>query len=70
MIDTTTERGNGRADGPPAGADVEISVRGLTKSFGAQIVLEDITCDIPKGRITLMLGPSGTGTWARSERAP
>jgi phospholipid/cholesterol/gamma-HCH transport system ATP-binding protein len=63
MIDTTAERVNGRADGQPAEAqaDVEISVRGLTKSFGAQIVLEDITCDIPKGRITLMLGPSGTG---------
>jgi phospholipid/cholesterol/gamma-HCH transport system ATP-binding protein len=41
--------------------ETEISVRGLTKSFGAQTVLEDITCDIPKGRVTLMLGPSGTG---------
>jgi phospholipid/cholesterol/gamma-HCH transport system ATP-binding protein len=41
--------------------DVEISVRGLTKSFGPQTVLEDITFDIPKGKITLMLGPSGTG---------
>ena len=41
--------------------DVEISVRGLTKSFGPQTVLEDITLDVPRGRITLMLGPSGTG---------
>ena len=41
--------------------DVEISVRGLTKSFGPQTVLEDITFDVPRGRITLMLGPSGTG---------
>jgi len=41
--------------------EAEISVRGLTKSFGGQTVLEDITCDVPKGRITLMLGPSGTG---------
>ena len=41
--------------------EAEISVRGLTKAFGAQTVLEDITCDIPKGKITLMLGPSGTG---------
>ncbi len=39
----------------------EISVRGLTKRFGKQTVLEDITCDIPKGKVTLMLGPSGTG---------
>src|SRR5213595_3451419 len=41
--------------------EAEISVRGLTKSFGKQTVLEDISCDIPKGKITLMLGPSGTG---------
>jgi phospholipid/cholesterol/gamma-HCH transport system ATP-binding protein len=41
--------------------DVEISIKGLTKSFGSQTVLEDITCDIPQGKITLMLGPSGTG---------
>jgi phospholipid/cholesterol/gamma-HCH transport system ATP-binding protein len=41
--------------------DVEISIKGLTKSFGPQTVLEDISCDIPKGKITLMLGPSGTG---------
>ena len=41
--------------------NVEISIKGLTKSFGPQTVLEDITCDIPKGKITLMLGPSGTG---------
>jgi phospholipid/cholesterol/gamma-HCH transport system ATP-binding protein len=41
--------------------EVEISIKGLTKSFGPQTVLEDITCDIPKGKITLMLGPSGTG---------
>jgi phospholipid/cholesterol/gamma-HCH transport system ATP-binding protein len=47
---------NGEAEG-----EVEISIRGLTKSFGPQTVLDDITCDIPKGKITLMLGPSGTG---------
>ena len=41
--------------------DIEIAVRELTKSFGSQVVLEDISCDIPKGKITLMLGPSGTG---------
>jgi phospholipid/cholesterol/gamma-HCH transport system ATP-binding protein len=38
-----------------------ISVRGVTKSFGSHTVLEDITFDVPKGRITAILGPSGTG---------
>jgi phospholipid/cholesterol/gamma-HCH transport system ATP-binding protein len=41
--------------------DVEISIRELTKSFGPQTVLEDITFDIPKGKVTVLLGPSGTG---------
>jgi phospholipid/cholesterol/gamma-HCH transport system ATP-binding protein len=38
-----------------------ISLRGVTKSFGSHTVLEDITFDVPKGRITAILGPSGTG---------
>ena len=41
--------------------ETEIAVRGLTKSFGRQVVLEGVTCEIPRGNITLMLGPSGTG---------
>src|SRR5918999_3160436 len=41
--------------------DIEISIKELTKSFGPQTVLEDITFDVPKQKITLVLGPSGTG---------
>jgi phospholipid/cholesterol/gamma-HCH transport system ATP-binding protein len=41
--------------------DPVISVRGLTKSFGSNVVLEDISVDFPRGRITTILGPSGTG---------
>jgi phospholipid/cholesterol/gamma-HCH transport system ATP-binding protein len=33
----------------------------VTKSFGPHTVLEDITFDVPKGRITAILGPSVTG---------
>jgi phospholipid/cholesterol/gamma-HCH transport system ATP-binding protein len=40
---------------------VEIGIRDLTKTFGPQTVFEDVTCNIPKGRITVILGPSGTG---------
>jgi phospholipid/cholesterol/gamma-HCH transport system ATP-binding protein len=46
---------------PDTAVDSEISVRDLTKTFGPQTVFEGITCDIPRGRITVMLGPSGTG---------
>jgi phospholipid/cholesterol/gamma-HCH transport system ATP-binding protein len=42
-------------------ADWAISIRNLTKSFGSRTVLEDITFDIPKGKVTVVLGPSGTG---------
>lgn len=38
-----------------------ISLRGITKSFGPSTVLEDISFDVPKGRITAIMGPSGTG---------
>jgi phospholipid/cholesterol/gamma-HCH transport system ATP-binding protein len=42
-------------------AEAIISMRGVTKSFGSHTVLKDITFDVPKGRITAILGPSGTG---------
>jgi phospholipid/cholesterol/gamma-HCH transport system ATP-binding protein len=38
-----------------------ISLRGVTKSFGSHTVLQDISFDVPRGRITCILGPSGTG---------
>jgi phospholipid/cholesterol/gamma-HCH transport system ATP-binding protein len=55
--------GDGATDTLPGEGPVEVEIRvvGLTKAFGSQTVLEDISCEIPKGRITLMLGPSGTG---------
>src|ERR1043165_1397207 len=42
-------------------SDAIISLRGVTKSFGSHTVLSDIPFDVPKGRITAILGPSGTG---------
>jgi phospholipid/cholesterol/gamma-HCH transport system ATP-binding protein len=41
--------------------ETEIGIKDLTKTFGSQTVFEDVTCDIPKGKITVILGPSGTG---------
>ena len=38
-----------------------ISLRNVTKSFGSHTVLSDISFDIPKGRISAIMGPSGTG---------
>src|SRR5919198_2937134 len=41
--------------------ETEIGVKELRKSFGQQVVFDGITCDIPKGKISVILGPSGTG---------
>jgi len=43
------------------GDDAIISVRGVTKRFGSHTVLSDVTFDVPRGRTTAVLGPSGTG---------
>jgi phospholipid/cholesterol/gamma-HCH transport system ATP-binding protein len=41
--------------------DPVISLAGVTKRFGSHTVLKDITFDVPRGKITAVLGPSGTG---------
>src|ERR1700690_526075 len=40
---------------------IGIQVEGLTKSFGAQRIWEDVTMDVPQGEVSVLLGPSGTG---------
>jgi len=41
--------------------DAIISLRGVTKRFGSHTVLEDISFDLPRGKISAIMGPSGTG---------
>jgi phospholipid/cholesterol/gamma-HCH transport system ATP-binding protein len=41
--------------------DPVISLRGVTKRFGSHTVLKDVTFDVPRGKISAVLGPSGTG---------
>ena len=38
-----------------------LGVRGLSKSFGANIVLDDISLDVAKSEMVFILGPSGSG---------
>ena len=40
---------------------VEVAVEKLTKSFGKQMIWEDVTLTLPPGEISVLLGPSGTG---------
>ncbi len=40
---------------------IGIQVEGLTKSFGSQVIWEDVSLDLPAGEVSVLLGPSGTG---------
>ncbi len=60
--DKSTANGDGRATGHGgADTDAAISVRSLTMSFGDNTVLGGVSFDVPRGRTTAILGPSGTG---------
>ncbi|TDC45239.1 ATP-binding cassette domain-containing protein [Actinomadura sp. KC345] len=40
---------------------IEVVVEGLTKAFGPQTIWRDVTLTLPKGEVSVLLGPSGTG---------
>jgi phospholipid/cholesterol/gamma-HCH transport system ATP-binding protein len=42
-------------------SEAMISIQGITKRFGLHTVLEDVSFDVPRGKTTAVLGPSGTG---------
>ncbi|MGH9247461.1 MAG: ABC transporter ATP-binding protein [Acidimicrobiales bacterium] len=50
--------GDGAASPVP---DPVIELRGVTKRFGSHTVLEGVSFDIPRGKISAIMGPSGTG---------
>lgn len=41
--------------------EVLISIRGLSFGWGARRIFDNISLDIPRGQITAIMGPSGTG---------
>ncbi|MBF2052317.1 MAG: ABC transporter ATP-binding protein [Candidatus Sericytochromatia bacterium] len=38
-----------------------VEFRNVTKAFGKLVVLNNVSCQLPKGRTTVIVGPSGTG---------
>jgi phospholipid/cholesterol/gamma-HCH transport system ATP-binding protein len=45
----------------PASDDVLVSIRGLSYSWGERNIFDDVNIDIPRGKVTAIMGPSGTG---------
>jgi len=42
-------------------ATAAVDLRGVTKSFGAHRVLDDVDLELAEGTVTVILGPSGSG---------
>ncbi len=42
-------------------ADPVIRFTKVSKAFGEKVVLEDVSIDLPRGKTTVIIGPSGTG---------
>ncbi|MFO1020996.1 MAG: sulfate/molybdate ABC transporter ATP-binding protein [Planctomycetales bacterium] len=40
---------------------MSISIRNVTKTFGKFVALDDVTLEIPSGKLVALLGPSGSG---------
>jgi len=45
----------------PEDSDVLVRIRGLRTRLGGKTIFDGIDLDIPRGRITAIMGPSGTG---------
>jgi phospholipid/cholesterol/gamma-HCH transport system ATP-binding protein len=42
-------------------SDAAVELVGVTKRFGPRVVLDDVSVAMPRGKTTVLLGPSGTG---------
>ncbi len=49
------------ADAAPLDQEIAVSVRGISKNYGAVEALRDMSLEFPRGQLTSLLGPSGCG---------
>jgi ABC-type transport system involved in resistance to organic solvents, ATPase component len=45
----------------PPGDNPLVSVRDLSFRYGDRIIFRNVDLDIPRGKVTAIMGPSGTG---------
>lgn len=45
----------------PHASDALVRVRGLKFAHGPRVIYDDVSIDIPRGKVTAIMGPSGTG---------
>ena len=48
-----------RADGTPVSVGPAISVRNLSKAYGDNKVIDNMSFDLERGRVYVVMGPSG-----------
>jgi phospholipid/cholesterol/gamma-HCH transport system ATP-binding protein len=60
-VTTTADDRSSPEGSAPAPTDAVISIQGVTKRFGNHTVLDGVTFDVPRGKTSAILGPSGTG---------
>jgi len=53
--------GDGKGNGDKGDNGVVIECREVVKAFSGHTVLDGVTASIPRGEITVIMGPSGTG---------
>ncbi len=48
-------------DRSPPTSDPHVAMRHVRHAFGRRVIFEDLSCDVPRGRITVVAGGSGSG---------
>ena len=61
MVETEQRKQAAAGAGSAAGEEPILSIRHLSKRFGSLEVLKDISFDVRKGEVVVVLGPSGSG---------
>ena len=48
-------------------AETLLTVEHLIKKYGDQVILDDVSLDVKKGEVIVVVGPSGWAAWSNGE---